>query len=304
MGKYLAVSKTSAVGGLAAGLVLAFALSSCSWFRSSHEDNPKGEMRTAEGAPTPKFAKPQSTGQGAPDLASVPSDVPTPPSTKKEKEKIIEGLVADRERAHYTDQESRIQPVNVRPLTEAAAEAGEEPEAPPQAKGAPVAPVTKMQTAPGKAASADDLAKMAANTPPPPPAPDMAVGPVGPGGAVATGNAPGPRVAGGTVRSDGFRALESYSNTSSRNRVGYINFGFNSVSLNAADRRKVDDAAALGKEQGTFRVVSRSQDASQKAQQRATAVARELVGAGISQDRIFVGVDMGEEGVVEIMLDK
>jgi outer membrane protein OmpA-like peptidoglycan-associated protein len=300
MDKVPGISKTSTVGGLAACFLVALVLSSCSWFRSSHDDNPKGEMRTAEGAP--KFAKPRSTGQGAPDLASVPSDVPTPPSAKRPKEKIIEGLIADRERAHYTDQESRIQPVNVRPLTEAAAEAGEQPEEPPQAKGAPVAPVTKMQTAPGKAASADELAKIAANTPPP--APEAGVGPVGPEGPVASGTAPGPRVTGGTVRSDGFRALESYSNTSSRNRVGYIDFGFNSVSLNASDRRKVDDAAALGKDEGTFRVVSRSRDASQKAQQRATAVARELLAAGISQDRIFVGVDTGDEGIVEIMLDK
>ena len=70
MDRYLAVSKT-AVGGLAACLLVVFALSSCSWFRSSDkDDNPKGEMRTADGAPGPKFARPKSTGQGAPDLAS------------------------------------------------------------------------------------------------------------------------------------------------------------------------------------------------------------------------------------------
>lgn len=311
MDRFLTVSKAAGFGagivsgclrplsrGVAASLVVLFALSACSWFHSTPEPSTKGEMRTPEDMPAPKFQKPKFTGEGAPDLASVPSDTPTPPSTKKEREKIIEGLVADRERARYTDQESRIQPVNVRPLTEAAAELDDTDSAPPQAKGAPVSPVTKMHVAPGKAANADDLAKLAANAPPPPP---PAVGPAGPEG--ATPSSSGPR-AGGVVRPDGFRELDTYGAKANRHRVTFVDFGVNSTTLTPADERKVDDAAQLGKDKGIFRVIGRSNDASQKSQQRATAVAHELQKAGIPQDRIYVGSDSGNEGLVDVMLDK
>jgi hypothetical protein len=301
MNRFLTVSKGYSFGrGLVVSLLVVSALSACSWFRSSDDSSPKGEMRTAEGASPPKFKKPSVSGQGAPDLASVPENAPTAPSTKKEREKIVEGLVADRERAKYSNQESRIQPVNVRPLTEAAAET--EGLSPSQAKGAPVGSVTKMQVEPGKAASADDLAKLAANTPPPPPAPDMSIGPAGPGGVTSGARVP-QSTGGGVVRADGFRQLESYGAGSTRGRIASIDFGINSVTLTAADRRRVSDAAQLGKDKGTFRVVGRSNEASQKAQQRAVAVARELQNAGISQDRVYVGTDSGSEGTVDVMLD-
>jgi outer membrane protein OmpA-like peptidoglycan-associated protein len=161
-----------------------------------------------------------------------------------------------------------------------------------------------MQVAPEKAASADDLAKLAANTPPPPPAPEMAVGPVGPGSSGATSGARVPQMAGGVVRGDGFRQLEGYGSGSPRNRILSVEFGINSVTLTPADQRRLDDAAQLGKDKGTFRVVGRSNEASQKSQQRATAVARQLQNAGISQDRIYVGSDSGAEGAVDVMLDK
>lgn len=288
-------------------------------FGSKASSSKDAQNASSDEQAQPKFPVPKDTGGGAPDLASVPTTAPTPPSTKQEREKVIEGLIADRERARYTDQESRNAPIDVRPLSEAAAEPDAVPAAPPQAVGAPVQPVTKLQTAPGKAsaATADELAAQADIPPPPPPPSDTAgtrlpavagpasVGPASPGGA---GMEPGPHpFAALGVRSDGFRPLDTYEKSSSTmmNRVASIDFDINSQSLAPADRRTISDAVKLAKgAKATFRVIGRSNDASQKAQDRATAVARELQANGISQDRIFVGTDSGSEGRVDVILDQ
>ena len=59
----------------------------------------------------PKFSAPKPTGKGAPDLASVPDKAPKPPSSRQDREKVTEGLVADRDRARYTDQGGRSAPL-------------------------------------------------------------------------------------------------------------------------------------------------------------------------------------------------
>jgi len=299
------------------GLALALCLSSCSAVRGVFGSKNKD----ADAAPKFGVSKSATEG-GAPDLASVPNTAPTPPSSKQEREKVVEGLIADREQARYTDQESRIAPINVRPLSEAAAAPDAQPAAPPGASAAPVQGVTRLQAEPGKGTTptADQLAAQAEIPPPPPPPEDAAkprfpsaahsataaVGPTSPAGAKGPDSGPRAYAALG-VRSDGFRPLETYEKSTSTmmNRVASINFGINSRSLSPADRRIVSDVVKLAKTgKETFRVVGRSNDASEAAQTRSTAVARELQAQGISQDRIFVGTDSGPEGHVDVIMDQ
>jgi hypothetical protein len=90
------------------------------------------------------------------------------------------------------------------------------------------------------------------------------------------------------------------------NRVATIDFGASRRELTAADRRALADAAQMAKSgegKATFRVIGRSDDASEISQARAVAVARQLQKDGIAQDRIFVGTDAGTDGTVDVILD-
>jgi hypothetical protein len=309
---------------LMAVVLVSGGLSACSTMHSIFGGGHAAKSQDADDETGPKFPEPRSTGLGAPALSSVPTTTPTPPSTKQEQEKVIEGLVADRERAHYSNQESRVEPIDVRPLTQAQAEPDVAPAEPPKAKGAPVEPVTKLATAPESGtstATADELAARADIPPPPPPPPSDAGRPRLPTGAAAASVGPqvpeaagggqqassGPRAYGALgVRSDGFRSLDAFQSSGGRAiRAASLNFGINSRELSPADRRTLGDVAQMVKKDGgTLRVIGRSNDASEAAQTRATNTARELQRQGIAQDRIFVGTDSGSEGTVEVFLDK
>jgi hypothetical protein len=135
------------------------------------------------------------------------------------------------------------------------------------------------------------------------------VGPQAPqaAGGTAEASSSGPRAYGALgVRSDGFRSLDAFQSSGGRAiRAASLSFGINSRDLTPADRRTLGDVAQMVKKDGgTLRVIGRSNDASEAAQARATNTARELQRQGIDQDRIFVGTDSGNEGVVDVMLDK
>jgi outer membrane protein OmpA-like peptidoglycan-associated protein len=261
-----------------------------------------GEASAAAAEEPPKFETPKPTGKGAPDLASVPSKPPEPPSSREERAKTTEGLIADRERARYSDQGGRTQPLTVRPLTEAAATPETEPAAPPKPDAARVQPVTRLgnQKPPqqGEGTPQKDepsvaaAAQMAATATPPPPPPEMMAGPRPSGMPQA--------------RTDGFRALTAYQTTeSAANQVATIDFSGTGTSITASGRRALSEAAKLGERtKGAFRVIGRAADPTNLAQERATAVARELQRLGVTQDRIYVGTDTGTDGRVDVILDQ
>jgi outer membrane protein OmpA-like peptidoglycan-associated protein len=269
-----------------------------------------GKFVSPAAAGTPKFAAPQPTGKGALALASVPGKAPTPPSTRQDREKVTEGLIADRDRARYTDQGGRTMPVVVRPLNEAQAAPDQESAAPPKPQVAQAGAVTRLgeQPAPGKpssktenaakgdeaakAATVAEAARMAATAKAPPPPAEMAAGPR-PSAVPA-------------ARNDGFRPLGTYEATTSvSNQVASVDFSGTGTSITAAGRRALSEAAKLGeRSKGAFRVIARTTEATNLVQERATAVARELQRLGVAQDRIFVGTDVGQEGRVDVILDQ
>lgn len=258
----------------------------------------------------PKFSAPKPSGKGAPNLASVPSKAPTPPSSRQDRDKVTEGLIADRDNARYTDQGGRSNPVVVRPLSEAQAAPDVEPAAPPKPQAAQTGAVTRLgnQPAPSKTdalaeqakapapaapkeASVASAAQMAATAKPPTP-PAEAAGP-------RPSTVP-------SARSDGFRPLGTYEATTSvSNQVASVDFAGTGSAINAPGRRALSDAAELGKKsKGAFRVIARTSEATNLVQERATAVARELQRLGVAQDRIFVGSDAGQDGRVDVILDQ
>ncbi len=258
----------------------------------------------------PKFTVPKPSGKSAPDLASVPTKAPKAPSSKQERDKVSEGLIADRDNARYTDQGGRSNPVVVRPLTEAQAAPDLEPAAPPKPQAAQAGAVTRLgnQPAPSKADALADKAKA------PAPAAPKEASVASAAQIAATARPPvlpaeaaGPRPSAvPAARSDGFRPLGTYEATTSvSNQVASVDFAGTGSSINAPGRRALSDAAELGKKsKGAFRVIARTSESTNLVQERATAVARELQRLGVAQDRIFVGTDAGQDGRVDVILDQ
>lgn len=102
-----------------------------------------------------------ATSTRAPNLADVPTEAPVPPSTQAEREEAKEGLIADRERAQYSDQPGRREPVTVRPLSAGAQTA---PATPPVPQAAPTQSVTRIETPPPAAAPARAAAQTGVQT--------------------------------------------------------------------------------------------------------------------------------------------
>ncbi|MDX2225411.1 MAG: hypothetical protein SFV21_21840 [Rhodospirillaceae bacterium] len=143
----------------------------------------------------------RSTARGAPDLASVPSQAPTPPSSTEDRRRATEGLIADRERANYTDQVGRREPVTVRPLDAGGADTAiATPPVPEAARAAPVtrvadvtadaAPSSAPATAPVSPRTTDLAERLGAAPPPPPPPVSGATAPPTPIAAVSPAPAP------------------------------------------------------------------------------------------------------------------
>ncbi|MEQ9447537.1 MAG: hypothetical protein RLN70_01365, partial [Rhodospirillaceae bacterium] len=112
---------------------------------STSNDVPMGGA-AAEGPPAqPRFSEPASTGQGPPDVNSVPTQTPVP-SPQAERDLALQGLIADRANARHTNQGARTMPVAVRPLQPRADdETLSEPSAP---DAVPVDPVARLDDEP------------------------------------------------------------------------------------------------------------------------------------------------------------
>lgn len=236
-------------------------------------------------AEAPKFPEPAATAQGTPDINSVPTETPTPPSTANERAQILAGLVADRANARYSDQPARTMPVAVRPLSDA----------PPPPTAAAVA---KLDDAPpARPAEAAAPAQPAADAiGPSGPAPRSVAAMVGPRRVAPTGPGPDDEEAGpGATRASlpqtgtGFRTLEQFDSTIYGAGHLLATLDFPAGSLSASERSELGAAADKQKQtRGVVRVIGHGPTKTSAAD-RATTVARELERLGIPRDQIFTG---------------
>ena len=145
-------NRTPARVALALGAVLMIGLAGCSWLGLGGDDKPK---------PPGDQSQPLTTDEPYPNLAEVPGRPTRPPAI--DREKIAQGLAADRENAEYTEDQIRRAP--------------EPPPLPRQSAAArPVSPPAAAAPAPAPAAPAAPPPVAAAA--PPPPAPEPAPPPV------------------------------------------------------------------------------------------------------------------------------
>ena len=93
-----------------------------------------------------KFPVTQTAQQSPPDVNTVPTTKPAPKSTADEREKAVEGLVADRENARHADQGARTMPVAVRPLSDVLPPVVAA--TPPKPDAVPAAAVARLSEAP------------------------------------------------------------------------------------------------------------------------------------------------------------
>ena len=235
----------------------------------------------------------KSTGsfaaKGTPDLNTVPTKVPTPPSSKEDRAKTIEGLIADRSNARYSEQGGRTQPVAVRPLVDT-------PEA------------TKT----------DAVARLDAPPPERPPEPAMEplpvpvsvqtdVGPRSPGSTLRRGPSAGGETAvasnGGFTGSIGvFRPLAEFQSAvySKSNLAGTL--ALQGGNLNANDRNVLNTTARQqidSRGKGVVRVIGHGTGGLE----RAVIAAKELQRLGVAPTNLYVGVD-NISGPTEVFFDR
>jgi hypothetical protein len=240
------------------------------------------------GGGAPRFTQPAPAGRGAPDLNSVPSNVPEPRSTREEREEAIAGLIADRTNARYTDQGGRTMPVAVRPLVDA-------PQ--PEASNA----VARLD------APAPERPTEAEAAPPIPPA-DIVESDVGPrsfGAGPRRSGGASPQetqMAGSPIGLGGFRPLAEFSTAAySRSTLvgtmamigGNLTPNDRNV-LNITARQQIDSRG-----RGVLRVVGHGTGGLE----RAVIAANELLRLGVAKNNIFVGVD-NISGPTEVFFDR
>lgn len=253
-----------------------------------------------------RFSAPSSGDQGAPDLNSVPTSVPTP-SPQAERDQALEGLIADRANARHSNQRARSIPVAVRPLEPAS----NEPTAnapPPVPQAAAVDPVTRLADIPpprpaeagGEDTTAADTSDVLV-TPPTPARP--AAGPRS-----STPNLPRNSIASdenGVVQAAAFAQflpLSSFNASEFSISSNVASLPSVARGITPEDRRVLLDAANLRRDaRGVLRVVGHG-GSEPSAAVLAVRVAEVLASMGVPADRLYVGAD-GGTGPVEVLLD-
>ena len=236
------------------------------------------------GGAQPKFRNPTSTPKSAPNINTVPTEAPKP-SSKEERAKTIEGLVADRTNAQYSEQSGRTQPVAVRPLVDTPA-------------GAESAVARLDAQPPARPAEAEAPLEL-----PPSKGVSQNVGPRAPGSAPrratnaddAEGSAPSGSLG-------GFRPLSDLSGGGFGKSTLTGTLSLSGGNLTSSDRTVLNTAArALIDSRGksVLRVVGHGTGG----QDRAVFAANELVRVGVAKSSIYVGAD-NITGPTEVFLDR
>ncbi len=239
-----------------------------------------------------RFAPPPRSGAGTPDLNTVPTQVPAPKSTQEQRDKALEGLIADRTNARYTDQGGRTIPVAVRPLVDTPATAAEAlarletppPPRPPEA-GGPAGPGAAAQE-PGPVPAAETV--------------PSDIGPRSPGVVPRRGDET--QMAGGGIGLGGFRPVSEFqSSTYSRSNLSgtltMIGGGLTPNDRNVLNRTARDQIDSRGK--GVVRIVGHGTGGLE----RAVQAAQELQRLGVARTNIFLGTE-GNPGPTEVYFDR
>lgn len=253
----------------------------------SHDDAAAPGQPAEAPQDSSKFPPPANSAQGTPDINSVPTETPTPPSTPSARAQVLAGLVADRANARYSDQPARTMPVAVRPLSDAP---------PPPAASAEA--VAKLDDAP-PARPAEAARPQADVIGPSGPAPRSVAAMVGPRRVAPTGPAgdddEAPAGPGAPTRAslpqtgNGFRTLTEFDSTIYGAGHLLATLDFPAGSLSASERSELGGAADKQKQtRGVVRVIGHGPTKTSAAD-RATTVARELERLGVPRDQIFTG---------------
>ncbi|MDX2142615.1 MAG: hypothetical protein SFV19_04620 [Rhodospirillaceae bacterium] len=274
--------------------------------------------------------------------APASADSASSPQTAQAPSEAAEGLVADRDKAQYTDQGGRREPVTVRPLAETGSSPGDI-SSPPVPQAARAEPVTRLETPPAAPTSpaapvpprTTALAERLGAAPPPPPPAEGAVGtPGAPPVALQTRAQAAPTagaptralvpmaqdygsdtvvIDGGGVRGGQAvlgtpqlaavpRASFDPGNSLVSSEVGVIAFTPGSAALSGAAKAELANIATLRSQVDGAIRIVGKGD---NASARANAVARELRRLGVPAQRVFAGgADGAEPGnEAEIFLD-
>ena len=227
-----------------------------------------------------RFSAPAATAKGTPDLNTVPTKAPTPPSTKEERAKAIEGLIADRTNARYSDQGGRTQPVAVRPLVDT-----------PEAVRSDA--VARLNAPAPERPAEDQLTAL-----PLPSVVSSDVGPRSPGVAPRRSSIAGDQIAGaggGTVAATaasqgGFRPLSEFQSVSYGKSTLAGTLSLAGGTLTASDRNVLNTTARQqidSRGKTVLRVVGHGTGGLE----RAVLAARELQRLGVARDNLYVGAD-------------
>jgi len=274
-------NRGTALSFLAAAACSTLLLGACAGDKKAAEAPAEIQQASAAPASGPRFAAPAAAAKGTPDINSVPTEAPAARSSQAERDKAIQGLIADRTNARYSEQGGRTMPVAVRPLVDT-------PEA----------------------ARADAVARLDA---PPPPRPEAAPEP-----AFETQPAPqigdvGPRGRGavrgenqvatlGTGNLNGFRPLgefssTTYSRSSLAGTMALIGGNLTPNDRNVLNITAREQIASRGR--GVLRVIGHGTGGFE----RAIIAAGELQRLGVAKSNIFLGAD-ANSGPVEVYFDR
>lgn len=254
-----------------------------------------------------RFSAPSGSGQGAPDLNSVPNTVPTP-SPQAERDEALSGLIADRANARHSTQNARSMPVAVRPLGPRSDVPAENAEPPPPEPAA-VDPVTRLADVPpprpaeaGGSDSETSETSEIRETPQRPSGP--AAGPrqgipALPSNSIANNAIVGTPAPAATQ----FLPLSSFDPSAFSISSNIAALPSVARGITPEDRGVLQDAANQRREtRGVLRVIAYGGAEPSSAAVLAVRIAEELVSLGVPRDRLYVGADTGT-GPVEVLLD-
>jgi outer membrane protein OmpA-like peptidoglycan-associated protein len=302
--------------GVALAAVLALAACDSDPLAIFEEDPPAPETaEQADARARSDAAVAADADAKAPDLRSVP-ERPAVSSTPSTREKVIEGLVADRANARYTDEAIRLQGTGRTPSRTAPSATPTPSET--ATKAARIAQVSPdpVPAAPPPAPAVPAAASSTAAVSAPPPAPS----PVPPQAAkaapsVASSTSAPARTAGAAASTNGAvtvdtSALDAYgpplgdplTGATGGEQVATIQFAHSSSRLDDRDRAILQQVAAIQRQSGGNLVVvghasSRTQQLDKVEHEianldismaRANAVADALVASGVQRERVVV----------------
>ena len=294
-------------------LVLVFTLAGCSFVDDVvgifDGDEPTTQTASDQGVrDRGDDARQAAEDSDTPSLTSVPNRPETPAPTNRER--VVEGLISDRENARYTDEAIRLQGSTRAP---AATQSAARPATPPTTVTAP-APVTPQASPtvsappqppviPAPQATVPAVPTVTARPPtPPPPAvqPVIQPRPVAPSRQLAS--APRPAVVVDTSAIGGGGYVPASARVGRETQVATIQFDHSSAKLSARDRQIIATvaSAARGDDMDVLIVGHASSRTRQlpKARhelanfqvsfKRANAVAQALIQSGVPSNRVTV----------------